>query len=188
MAHPVICFYCKQQFDRDKIPAVQVKVRRYAHASCAVEHGTAEEQALAEKTLADQSKEMQDLQNLEDYIIKLLQIDYINARIRSQINRFHTENNYTYSGMLKSLQYFYEIKGSSTEKANGGIGIIPFVYEDAHTYYRNLWLIQQKNQAKPIEQIARQPETIIKISVPQSPQRKRRKLFAFLDEEDVNGV
>lgn len=34
MAHKVICTICKQEFDRDKIPAILVKTRRYAHATC----------------------------------------------------------------------------------------------------------------------------------------------------------
>ena len=34
IAHPVICLYCSNKFDRDKEDHVQVG-RRYAHASCA---------------------------------------------------------------------------------------------------------------------------------------------------------
>lgn len=36
MAHPVKCYYCKQKFDRDKIPCIHLeKVNRYAHVECA---------------------------------------------------------------------------------------------------------------------------------------------------------
>jgi hypothetical protein len=46
--------------------------------------------------------------------------------------------NYTYSGIHRSLEYFYEVKGNSLDKANGGIGIVPFVYQDAYNYYYSL--------------------------------------------------
>ena len=48
--------------------------------------------------------------------------------------------------MLKALIYFYEVKGNSVEKANGGIGIIPWIYKDAYNYYYDLWMIKQRNK------------------------------------------
>jgi hypothetical protein len=48
--------------------------------------------------------------------------------------------------MLRSLKWFYEVRGQSTDKANGGIGIIPFIYKDAYNYYYNIFLAQQKNK------------------------------------------
>ena len=50
--------------------------------------------------------------------------------------------------MLKTLIYWYEIKGNSTEKANGGIGIIPYVYKDASEYYYSIYLAQIANRDK----------------------------------------
>lgn len=57
------------------------------------------------------------------------------------MNDYIREYQYTYSGMLKALVYFYEVKGNNKNKANGGIGIIPFIYKDAYNYYYNLWMI-----------------------------------------------
>ena len=48
--------------------------------------------------------------------------------------------------MLKSLKWFYEVKGNSKESSNGRIGIIPYIYEDAKKYYYNLYLAQQRNK------------------------------------------
>ena len=75
---------------------------------------------------------------------------YINARVRKQMNDYIREYQYTYSGMLKALVYFYEVKGNNKNKANGGIGIIPFIYKDAYNYYYNLWMIQQSNKDKNV--------------------------------------
>lgn len=115
--------------------------------------------------------------------MKLFNYDYVPPRARKQINQFIQEYNYTYSGMLKALVYFYEIKGGDKEAAHDGVGIIPFIYQDAYNYYYNLWLAKQKNEDKEINLYI--PKTIeVHIT---SPQRDiyKRKLFSFLDEEEV---
>lgn len=109
---------------------------------------------------------------------------YVNAKVRKQINTFLKDYGYSYSGILKALIYFFEIKGNSIEKANGGIGIVPFVYKDAYNYYYSLWLAQQKNEHfKPEEFVPVVRE--IHIPIPQRNIRKR-ELFTFLDEEVEN--
>ena len=172
MAHIVTCIYCKQKFDRDKLDFVQVSPRRYAHVECS----KAEEGKL--------SQEETDKQKFEQYVMKLLGESFINARVRKQMNQYIQDYNYTYSGMLKALIYFYEIKGNSIEKANGGIGIIPYVYNDAYNYYYALWCAQQKNADKDIVKYV---PVIKEITIP-IPKRnlKKRKLFSFLDKEEID--
>lgn len=101
------------------------------------------------------------------------------------MNDYIREYQYTYSGMLKALVYFYEVKGNKKNKANGGIGIIPFIYKDAYNYYYNLWMIQQSNKDKNvIDYVPKLKE--IKIPIPKKEPRKR-SVFTFLDEqEDLN--
>lgn len=170
MAHIVTCVYCKKKFDRDKIPFVQISQRRYAHKECSEQ----ENQRLF--------KEEADKIALENYIIQLLKLEYITPRIRKQLNTYQEQYGYTYSGMHKALIYFYEIKGNSVEKANGGIGIIPYVYQDAYNYYYALWEAQQANKDKNIETYI-PVEEVVRIPVPQR-KLKKRKLFTFLDEEE----
>lgn len=169
MSHFVTCVYCKQKFDRDRLPFIQVSARRYAHQECSL---TEDEK---------KNKEEQDKIDLENYIMSLFKTDYIDAKIRKQIKQYKEEYNYTYSGIRKALVYFFEIKGNSIEKANGGIGIVPYVYQQAYNYYLALWQAQQKNQDKIIvDYIPKVKEVIIP-----KPQRKIKKqnLFTFLDEE-----
>ena len=99
-----------------------------------------------------------------------------------QINQYINEYHYSYSGILKSLTYFYEIKGNSLDKANGGIGIVPYVYKNAYNYYFAIWEAQQKNEGKVIEEYKPKVKEVV-IPIPKRKVRKRR-LFAFLDEED----
>lgn len=167
--HKVKCIYCGKTFDRDKDPCVQVSNRRYAHKNCS---------ALADEKLKQQEK---DKQALEEYIMKLFNTTYVDARIQKQIKQYIEEYNYTYSGIHKALIYHFEVKKGDIEKANGGIGIVPYTYQTAYRYYYSLWEAQQKNKDVVVNDYIPKVKEIT-IPVPQR-QVKKRKLFTFLDEE-----
>ena len=97
-----------------------------------------------------------------------------------QLKEYKEQYNFTSTGILKTLIYWYEIKGNSTEKANGGIGIIPYVYNDALKYYYTLYLAKLANESKNIE-IYKPKEKVIEI-LPPKVQPKRIRLL-FEDEE-----
>ena len=145
-----ICKICGKQFDRNAEQAVIAGPRRYAHQKC-----------LPTGELVPMENPIDpELDKLNNYIINLLGKDYNAARVKKQIKDFK-EQGMSYSGMLKSLIYFYEVKGNSKEKANGGIGIVSFVYKDAYNYYYDLFMAQQRNEnKKPF--IERVREIIIK--------------------------
>lgn len=169
MAHYVTCTICKKRFDRDKYPAVLISTRRYAHASCAG--------ALSE----EQAQEEKDREALEQYIIQLFKLEHMDGRITLQIKKFMQDYDYTYSGILRTLKYFYEVKQNDLSKSNNGIGIVPWVYQEAYNYYYNQWLLKQKNVDKNIEEYT--PNYIdITIKDP-IRQQKKKNIFKFLDEE-----
>ena len=171
MSHYVICSICKQRFDRDKYPAVLISSRRYAHALCA---GT-----LSEK----EKKQEQDRKNLEQYIIQLFNLEHMDGKITLQIKRYLQEHpDYTYSGIKRTLEYFYQIKKNPIEKANGGIGIVPWVYEEAKRYYYNQWLLSQKNVEKNVSEYIPKVRNIVIKSPKRKP--KKRRIFTFLDDEE----
>ena len=156
-------------FDRDKEPFKQISERRYAHLTCAIA-------AENEKNQAEKDKE-----DLENYIMNLLGEEFISPRVRKQISSYIETYNFTYSGMKKALVYFYEVKGNDKSKANGGIGIIPYVYRDAYNYYYSIWLANQKNEDKIVtnyKPVIRE----VRIPPPQLKPRKRR-LFSFFEED-----
>ena len=141
MAKAIVkCPYCEKSFDRLDPSIKFIKIgRRYAHMKCYNEHEAA------------MTQEEKDLRDLYAYIKDLLGVEYNFKKVEHQIKEFkkYTDGNdipYTYSGMLASLRWFYEIKGNSKEAANGGIGIIPYIYNDAKKYYYNLYLAQQRNK------------------------------------------
>ena len=91
--HKVTCIYCKQIFDRDKEPAVLVSTRRYAHALC------------AEKANREQTQAEKDYDQLILYIRKILKESYVKKKNKKQIMDFKKQYNYTFSGMLKTLEW-----------------------------------------------------------------------------------
>ena len=116
----------------------------------------------------------------------MLNINRFDLKLNTQVKTFKEQYNYTYSGMYKALKYFYEIKGNDIKKANGGIGIIPYIYKQAQDYFLALWEAQQKNESK-IEVIQSYVPQVKEIRIKRPQLKPRRKdLFTFLDEEEVN--
>lgn len=132
MAHIVKCAICGQEFNRDKIQAVKHSARRYSHFTCEPD---GEKVGMPEVD--------KDLFDLQEYINILFNGKQNQAKINKSLKKFIDENGYSYSGILKTLKYFYEVKGNSIEKANGGISIVPYVYQDAYNYYYSLFMAQQ---------------------------------------------
>ena len=168
--HLVKCAICGETFDTNVVQAVKHGARRYAHYSC---EPSGELVPLGPE--ADP-----DLQKLKDYINTLFGDKANWALINKQIKKFKETNGYSYSGMLKSLVYFFDVKNNSIEKTNGGVGIIEYCYQDAYNYYYNLFMAQQANQDKNL--FMQIKEIIIK--PPKCHYRKKRKLFNLGEFED----
>lgn len=129
----VKCPGCGAYFYKKDEPHIALK-NRYWHQSCYDNF----------KSKEDQSKK--DIIALEKYICELFNIDFVNARIQKQIKNMISQYHFTYSGILGTLKYWYEVKNNSIEKANGGIGIVPYVYEDAKKHYETIFYAQQSNK------------------------------------------
>ena len=172
MAHLVICSKCGRQFDRDKVQAVKSGARRYAHYECMPEGELV--------PLPQKDVENEDLTKLKDYINKLFGSSVNWPLVTKQIKTFKEENGYTYSGMLKSLVYFYEVKGNHIENSKG-IGIIPFAYKDAYNYYYSLFLAQSQNEKIDFKEIT---SKVREITI--KPPRIKKQIRIFNAEGEDN--
>lgn len=167
----VKCAICNQVFDRDKVPWEQIGNTRYAHKTCAVAARNGQVQALKDK------------EALEKYILQLLGEPYISPRVKRQMNSYMETYKFTYSGMLRALKYFYEVLGNDKSRANGGIGIIPYVYREAYNYYYSLWLAKQKNKDK-VGNIEDYKPTVKEVRIPSpQPKRHKKRQFNFFEED-----
>ena len=134
------CKYCKKKINKTKDTDYKAVKNKFAHLACIV---------------AEEQREKTDEEKFYIYIIDLFKIedDFVPLRIKKQAKDFIEKYNYTYSGMLKALKYFYEIKHNDISKSNNGIGIIPYVYEESKEY----WYTRERQQkgicAKLEEQI-----------------------------------
>lgn len=130
----------------------------------------------------EKDKESKSIESLESYICELFEIEHISAKIKKQIKDMITYYNFTYSGILGTLKYWYEIKNNTTEKANQGIGIVPYVYTDAKKYYETIFYAQQSNKDINLDSIAKER---LKIII-KSPKVNRNK-FKVIDIDSLEG-
>ena len=165
------CFWCHKaiEIDNPKVIPMPELPNRYVHIECSKKHPE------------------NDLEKLMIYIIQLYKLkeNYIPPAQMKQVTQYEQEYEFTYSGMLKALKYWYEVKKNPLD-INRGIGIIPYIYKQAKEYYYALYLSDLQNQ-----QIKNYNEFIpkdIEVKI-KPPERKiqKRNLFSFLDEDDING-
>lgn len=165
------CAICGIQFDRNAIQAVRHGARRYAHRDCFPEG----ELVPMEKSTTEDP----DLITLKNYIERIYGTKANWALINKQIKKFHLENKYSYSGILKSLIYFYEVKHNSVDGSNGGIGIVEYTYDQAYQYYLAIFMAQQNNEDKTL--VTKVKEFIIK---PPHQRGTKNSLLDWAEDED----
>jgi hypothetical protein len=130
------CKLCEKEVDKET--AIKHS-SRYYHPEC---HKHFEQQK-------------QDRKDLIDYICKLHRIEAPTGMMLKQIKEYQEEFNYKYKGMELALRYFYETLENRLREGDG-IGIIPFVYEDAKKHYlkrRNVEKSAQNMQLEPNKRI-----------------------------------
>lgn len=160
------CFWCSQAIlpTDPNVELIPDLLGRYAHKKCNSEYPK------------------DDRDKFKIFLIKLYQFkdDYAWPGLMQQAERIAKQYKYTYSGMMKALEYFYKVKHNPVDRSKG-IGIIPYVYKQAYEYYYALWIASEQNKQKDLTQfIPKDYEVVIR-----APERKpeQRKLFTFLDEE-----
>lgn len=166
--HMVKCPICNETFDANQEEYVMIG-RRYAHLRCKQSAQEREEQTKRDKA------------ELETYIKELFKYQQLPEKVKRQIKQYTTENGYTYSGILKTLKYWFDIKNNNIEKANGGIGIVPWIYNDAYNYWRSIWEARERN--KDIEEVIIPVREIHILPPKREPMKHLRKKFTFLEDD-----
>lgn len=172
--HLVKCPMCGIQFDTNQTQAVRVGARRYGHAECYPDN--------TDFVPMEVKEEDKDLIALKDYINKLYGTSANWVLINKQLKDYQKDYKYSLSGILKSLIWFYEVKGNSPDKSKGGIGIVPFCYKDAYNYYYSLFVAQSQNENKDIVELTNRVKEVV---IP-PPEIKLPKRLFNLDDEVEN--
>ena len=154
MGRMVKCAFCKELVDKDI--CIRYNEKNY-HQSC--------------------YNDYLDKKEILKYVARLFGFkneDKPGPVINSQLKTFMTKYNYTYKGILNALVYFYDVKNGSKAKANEGIGIVPYIYDEAQTYYYNLHNKQEK-VAQVIEKQLKEQPVILKIK--KVEEKKKKPLY-----------
>ena len=166
----VKCPKCKESFYREDCEHVHAK-NRYWHKEC---YETKDEAA---------TKEDRDKELLEAYIKKLFGVKSLPPRVPQQIKTLRTKNDYSYSSIMLTLKHFYEIKGGDLKKSNNGIGIVPFVYDDARAYYEKLHYAEEQN--KDVGSMDLETVNVIRIQKPKPRKSHIKTVDLDLLEKEV---
>ena len=160
--HLVKCPYCSETFDTMSEPYITMG-RRYAHKKCWDEHN------------AKIPQEQRDYDNLIQYLKGLFGMTPSPLILR-QIKDYKKDYNYSYSGIMKTLQWWYNVQKKPIEDTNTGIAIVPYIYKDASTYYYNLYLAETLNDEIEIQSPAAKIKEITIVQPKANP-----KLIALFD-------
>ena len=95
---------------------------------------------LTDESLNLKNLELEDRDALFFYILRLFGVNSEDQPVSkwniTQIQKFKA-NGMPYRGQLLALKYFYEVEKNTTEKSNGSIGIIPFIWQRSKAYYES---------------------------------------------------
>lgn len=147
MAHIVHCRVCSKEIDIDVEEKDKVWVMPsrnwYYHKKCWEEWKKS-----AEQVSSDEDWYLY----IFDYLARDLKMDYDYWKCRKQIESYLKKYDYTLKGIFFSLKYFYEVRNGDIEKSNGGVGIIPSIYNEACQY----WVAREERQTNILEEIETQ--------------------------------
>ena len=129
-------------------------------------------------------RESQDYKDLIAYICELYQIDAPTGWMLKQIKDFKEQFNYTYRGMKTTLHYFYEIQEGNDVADSMGIGIVPFVYDEAKKFYIDKKAVKDSVSDCDLDKMQNN-KRIIKMRKPNRPDENKYKDMALIDIEKL---
>ncbi len=135
------CRICKIEIDKEKDDWIMPKNKWYYHRECYENW---------KKSTPSTDEEYKAF--IYDFISRDLKVKYNYHMCEAQIDKFVKENKMTVKGIFFTLKYFYEVKKHEWDKGHGGIGIVPYVYNEACAY----WVRREEKSKGVVEDIERQ--------------------------------
>ena len=166
------CRLCNIEIDKSKDDWVMPSKNYYYHKQC-----------YQNWKKAEPKNDEGYIDLIYDFIARDLKVTYDWWVCEAQRKKFTKEGKMSNKGILFALKYFYEIKHGDWEKGHGGIGIIPFIYNDSCAY----WAARERQSAGTIAEIERQMREAAertKVQVKkQTPKKQKYKTdFSVLDD------
>jgi len=171
MAHIVKCRICKQKFDTDANDFTLVGQKSYYHKSCY-------ENWIRERN-NPQAKGDEDFwyESIVDYLYRDVKMSIDFKKLDSQWKSFtKPEKKMTPKGIYFAVRYYYSVIKGDKEKALGGIGIVPNIYNESARYWEDLEIRKSGTLDAIIAQIKsrqdRQVQTIVRHQAPKKDKTK----------------
>lgn len=82
-------------------------------------------------------REKENLNNLLDYISLKYNIEFPTGYMLKQVSDYRNKRGYSYKAMLATLKYIFEVEKVPL-KEGVGLGLIPFYFEKAKSYYAKI--------------------------------------------------
>lgn len=166
MAHIVMCRLCKKRFDADTEPYVVENKQSYYHAKCHEEWIEKRNNINADLT------ENEWYETLIDYLYRDVKMPIDFQKVQSQWKNFiKPEKNMTPKGIFFAVKYFYDVMHGNTDKALGGIGIVPSIYNKSAEY----WIDKENKEAGTLEAIIQEMKKRKERPVQAITQKKNKK-------------
>lgn len=152
MAKSVMCRECGGRFNKELLKEnedwIMPSKNWYYHKDCYEAWVTKRSD---KKNISSIKNDEEYIRDIFDYLSRDLKVSYDGGKVRSQINNFIKQGKKA-KGILFSLIYFYDIQNGDWNNSNGGIGIVPYIYDDARAY----WSEQKERQNDVLEKIEKQ--------------------------------
>jgi hypothetical protein len=150
LARLVKCPRCEQKLNKEE---AYLYKKRYYHPKC----------------FEEWQRESQDRKELISYICQLYRLDAPTGMMLKQIKEYKEELKYRYKGMELALRYFHETLGNPVQEGTG-IGIIPYVYEDAKNHF-----ITKMKVEESLKNIKQEKAQVVKVISPKSTYKRKIK-------------
>ena len=123
-------------------------------------------------------------EELEEKIKELYGIDKITSLMNAQITKFVLERRWSFLDIARALAYFVEVQGGQLKKETG-LGIVPYVIEDARKYFKQL-KAQIEKQQKDSEQFLKTKTSSYDIECKQTLKIEKSRRRPLIDLGNIN--
>lgn len=135
-----ICFESTLRVTKTaKDKQLREKQQNHKKSTTAVVKDATLKKSVSEEEFADKKKVCEFLKQLTGADISI--------KAYSVMDKYKEKFNLTYKGIYQALVYFYDIKGNPLKADNDGIGIVPYIYEEANRFFEST----SKTQAVNVE-------------------------------------
>lgn len=183
--HEVQCRFCKEKMDISRLKEgdewVMPVNKFYYHTKCYDEYTRKKSEATIHSN-GDTEFWLDAAWCFMKYDLKYIPNYQIFAK---QWGSFEKQG-FTSKGIYFAIRYFYLIKHGDVEKSNGGIGIVPYIYNDSANY----WIEQEQKASGILALIESQIEIIDKgprVHIKRTKMTKNKKKFDLDSLDGANG-